>query len=102
MNKNRNLLAIFVITLAILACSSFLPQVQDTIPQTEADVPRISVEDAKAALDGGKAVIVDVRSVESYAKSHIADALSIPLDRIEADPAGVSLDPSKWIITYCT
>jgi 3-mercaptopyruvate sulfurtransferase SseA len=102
-NKNRNMLfAIPVLMLAILACSSFLPQAQDTIPQTEADVPRISVEDAKAAFDGGKAIIVDVRSAESYAAGHAAGAISIPLTGIEANPAGLGLDKEQWIITYCT
>ena len=100
-NKNHNtLFAISVLTLAILACSSFLPQAQ--IPQTEADVPRISVKDAKAALDGGKAIIVDVRSAESYAAGHAAGAISIPLSEIEADPTGSGLDKEQWIITYCT
>ena len=102
-NKNRNILfAIPVLMLAILACSSFLPQVQDTIPQTEADVPRISVKDAKAALDGGKAIIVDVRSADIYAQGHAAGAISIPLSEIETNPAGLGLDKEQWIITYCT
>ena len=120
-NKNRNIFpAISVLVLAILACSPFLPQAEPTvtatqvqepsitkqpqgdIPQTEADVPRISVEDAKAALDGGKAIIVDVRSAESYAAGHAAGAISIPLTGIEANPAGLGLDKEQWIITYCT
>ena len=118
-NKNRNIfLAISVLTLAILACSSSLPQAgrrlrrpslepsvitaQGDLPQTEADVPRISVEDAKAALDSGEAIIVDVRSAESYAAGHAAGAISIPLSEIEANPTGLGLDKEQWIITYCT
>ena len=120
-NKNRNIFpAISVLTLAILACSSFLSQAgptvtatqiqgpsitkqpQGDIPQTEAEVPRISVEDAKAAFDGGKAIIVDVRSAESYAAGHAAGAISIPLSEIEANPTGLGLDKEQWIITYCT
>ena len=110
---NRRLVIVLTgLAIGLLACSLTLPATESTsptpagtrftLPQTEADAPRISAEDAKAAVDAGYAIIVDVRSVESYAKGHIAGALSIPLDRIEADPAGVSLDPSKWIITYCT
>ncbi len=72
------------------------------LPQTEADVPRVSVDEALAALNSGAAVIVDVRSVESFAVKHIAGALSIPLNRIEEDPKGLSLDKDQWIITYCT
>ena len=111
----RRLLPLLVLAglaIGLLACNLTLPPTDSTsptpagtsfpLPQTEADAPRVTAQEAKAAVDAGYAIIVDVRSVESYAKSHIADALSIPLDRIEADPAGVSLDPSMWIITYCT
>jgi len=119
-NKNRNiLLAIFILTLTILGCSSLPQQVEPTaavqvqrpsvteqpqgdISQTEANVPRISAEDAKAALDDGKAIIVDVRSAEFYAAGHIAGAVSIPLTEIEADPTKLTLDKGQWIITYCT
>ena len=72
------------------------------LPQTEADVPRVTVEEAKAAFDSGQAIIVDVRSTESFVLSHITDALSIPLTRIEDSPKSVTLDKNRWIITYCT
>ncbi|MBI5933201.1 MAG: rhodanese-like domain-containing protein [Chloroflexi bacterium] len=72
------------------------------LPQTEADVPRVTVEEALTALNSGAAVIVDVRSVESFVARHIAGALSIPLDRIEENPQDLSLNKNQWIITYCT
>jgi 3-mercaptopyruvate sulfurtransferase SseA len=75
---------------------------QGNLPQTEAGVPRVTLEEARAALESGAAVIVDVRSAESFAEGHIAGALSIPLANIEANPAGVPLDKNQWIITYCT
>ena len=78
------------------------PSTPANLPQTEADVPRVSVDEAFAALNSGAAVIVDVRSVESFVTKHIAGALSIPLDRIETDPKGLSLEKNQWIITYCT
>ncbi|MCL4824244.1 MAG: rhodanese-like domain-containing protein, partial [Anaerolineales bacterium] len=56
----------------------------------------------KAAFEAGAAVIVDVRSVDSFVAKHIAGALSIPLTRIEQNPKSVSLDKDQWIITYCT
>lgn len=93
---NRRLIFVLAgLAIGLLACNA-------TLPQTEADAPRVTAAEAKAAVDAGLAIIVDVRSVESYANGHIAGALSIPLDRIEADPAGVSLEKDKWIITYCT
>lgn len=102
-----------LLVLAISACSA-TPKPQptviveptlrpaDNLPQTEADVPRVTAEEAKSAFDSGAAVIVDVRSTESFVASHIAGALSIPLTRIEDTPSSVTLDKNQWIITYCT
>ena len=77
-------------------------QGQAVLPLTEADVPRITVEDAKAAVDGGEAVIVDVRSAESFAAGHIAGAISIPLTEFETNISNIALEKDQWIITYCT
>lgn len=65
-------------------------------------MPRVSVEDAKAALDGGEAIVVDVRSADDYAASHIVGAINIPLTDLESNPANLNLDKNQWIITYCT
>ena len=115
--KKRNLLVAFsILVLAALACNASLPQTEPTtiptqpqtqnqpgnIPQTEADVPRISVEDAKIAFDSGQAIIVDVRSADSYATSHAAGAVSIPLENFENNIGNLSLEKKQWIITYCT
>jgi 3-mercaptopyruvate sulfurtransferase SseA len=81
---------------------SYPNQSQTDLPLTEADVPRVTVEEAKFALDNGQAILLDVRSTESYAETHIAGALSFPLDSIEIDPTGLPLDKTQWIITYCT
>lgn len=78
------------------------PRRTASLPQTEAEVPRVTVEEAKAALDSGAAIIVDVRTTESFLNGHIAGAVSIPLPRIEQTPASVRLDKERWIITYCT
>lgn len=75
---------------------------QDGIPLTEAEVPRVPLEEALTAIQSGAAVVVDVRSAEAYAASHIAGAISVPLDEIESNPAGLDLDKDQWIITYCT
>lgn len=117
--KKRNLLiGIAFLILATLACNSIVPNTAtpnvttevesaptQTSPQltSEADVPRISVSDAKAALDSGTAVIVDVRSAEAFAASHIAGATSIPLQNFEGSGIqNLSLEKDQWIITYCT
>lgn len=116
MKKYKLLLAISILTLAALACNSFLPQATPTAiptqpqpqnqngnaPQTEDQVPRISVKEAKAALDSGQAILVDVRSADSYKSAHAAGAISIPLENFENNIGSLSLEKDEWIITYCT
>jgi 3-mercaptopyruvate sulfurtransferase SseA len=63
-------------------------------------VNRVSPQDAKIALDGKQAVILDVRSADSYAGGHIAGAINIPIAEIEARVG--ELKANQWIITYCT
>jgi 3-mercaptopyruvate sulfurtransferase SseA len=67
---------------------------EDSYPE----IPRIPLEQAKAAYDLGSAVFVDVRDAESYAQSHIAGAISIPL--IELPDRMDELDPQAQIFTY--
>lgn len=103
MKKQIILLAFSMLVLSTLACSADLPQTQNNnIPQTEDQVPRITVEDAKAALDSRQAILVDVRSAQSYEASRIAGAISIPMDDIENNINRLALEKNQWIITYCT
>lgn len=74
------------------------PDILTEIPYP--DVPRVSLSDAKKAYDDGTAVFVDVRDSASYRQSHIPGALSIPLDELASREN--ELNPSDWIITYCT
>lgn len=65
-----------------------------------ANVPRVSITDAKTALDNKSAVFVDVRDLDVYTTGHINTAVNIPLGDTEVRYR--ELDPSKWIIFYCT
>ena len=116
--KNYILLVILIMALSATACSasptSSTPTLRPTqivntstqttpnLPLSESEVPRVSVEDAKAALERGEAIVVDVRSADAYAASHIAGAINIQLSDIEANPTNLNLDQNQWIITYCT
>jgi 3-mercaptopyruvate sulfurtransferase SseA len=95
-NKKISLIVIMVILIAVI--SACAPK----IPQTEDAVPRVTAEEAKLAFDNDEAVIVDVRSAESYAEGHAAGAISIPLDEFENNIVNLPLDKDTWIITYCT
>jgi 3-mercaptopyruvate sulfurtransferase SseA len=124
-NRKRNiLLTLTVLALAALSCNALLPlptqennstqnaptqiiepgstQPQNNPPQTEDEVPRVDVNVAKTAFDSGQAIIVDVRNPEAYAASHVAGAISIPLEEFEINIASMDLGKEQWIITYCT
>lgn len=117
--KAKIFLAMVILVFTILACNFDAPTAKPEIPVTviieptsaspqnktplsEAEVPRVSLEEALTALQSGTAVIVDVRSPEAYAASHVAGAISVPLGEIETNPTGLDLDKDQWIITYCT
>ncbi len=58
-----------------------------------------SAEDLKRKLHDEELVLVDVRPEEEYQAGHIADALSIPHDRIEQELSKLPKD--KGIVAYC-
>ena len=113
MQKIKILPALIVLLLVVSACSLFSNSDNETIqddqsspsinlPLTEAEVPRVTAEEAKAALEDGTAIIVDVRSKETYKMSHIPGALHIALGEFETRPEKLKLPKDQWIITYCT
>jgi len=95
---NKKISLIFTAVTLIVVLSACAPKV----PQTEDAVPRVTVEEAQSALESGEAIIVDVRSTESYAADHAAGAISIPLAEFENNITNLPLDKDQWIITYCT
>lgn len=71
------------------------------IPTTIAEVPRITPQEVKEKLDAGEdLVIVDSRSLEAYNHSHIAGAVSLPLDEIGTRYGELPKD--KLLVLYCT
>ena len=63
-------------------------------------MPRIGTEETRAKLEQGEALLVDVRSANSFQQSHAAGAVSIPEDEMEARLDELPRD--KEIILYCT
>lgn len=112
MRKRNYLIGIAFLLLAALACNFIAPQADPTavptqpqntaVLESEDDVPRIGAAEAKAAVESGRAVLVDVRSAESYTRQHAAGAVSIPLNRFETNIETIPLEKDQWIITYCT
>jgi 3-mercaptopyruvate sulfurtransferase SseA len=113
----NNLLVVAALIFGMPACNAQLPGSEPPsvstlpvapthepgwLPQTDSEVPRVSIQDTLAAIENGEAVIVDVRSAAAYEDTHIAGAISIPLDVIQTNPESLGLDKDQWIITYCT
>ncbi len=65
-----------------------------------ADVPRITAQELSAKLDAGQAVVFDARRQESYMRQHIAGALSLPWNEVDARLAELPTD--KQAVFYCT
>ncbi len=78
--------------------SMVLPSATSEIPYPE--ITCISLKDARSALDQQTAVFIDVRSADSFDKGHIPGAINLPLDQLESKLS--QLDPTSWIIPYCT
>ena len=90
-----------------LIWAASLPPEEGPLPEPTAgiaipfpEVPRVSLADARAAYETNAAVFVDVRGEPFYSERHITGALSIPEEDL---PAGLdALEPTDWIIPYCT
>ena len=93
--------AVSTSTVVVIVEPTSPPQKPD-LPTSDAGVPRVPVDQAKAAVDSGAAIIVDVRSPDSYKLSHVKGAINISLGEIQTNPSGLTLDKNQWIITYCT
>jgi 3-mercaptopyruvate sulfurtransferase SseA len=110
----RSVTAMLFASVLVTGLASAQLKVQQTTPQgttattvapTVAPQPplesarRISRDEAIKLVKAKKAVLVDVRSEESYESGHIEGAMSIPesqlIARFREIPAG------KMIITYC-
>ena len=76
---------------------------QVSVPNQKIPYPlvvRVNLSTAKVAFDSEEAVFVDVRDQAYYENGHIPGARSIPLGQFE-DRLN-ELDPTDWIILYCT
>lgn len=65
-------------------------------------VKNLTAQEAKELIDRGEAVVVDVRTEEEYAQSHIPGALLLPNETIDAQTARELLpDRDALILVYC-
>lgn len=70
---------------------------------------RMGQLDEQSAIDGATpgtepsadALLIDVRSSGEFSSGHIAGAISLPLDRLQADISSIVPDKSTPLLLYC-
>jgi rhodanese-related sulfurtransferase len=71
-------------------------------PSSMPDVPHIGVAEVVAQRAAGRApVIVDVRGIDPYGRSHIEGAVHIPLDELQARAKELPADKTAPVVVYC-
>lgn len=98
-------LIIIVLIWQLFMSQSNSAQIEGIQPTATTEIPypeitRINLSDAYNAFQNKAAVFIDVRSVDNFTQSHIAGAINLPLDQIEAKIP--QMDLQAWIIPYCT
>lgn len=68
-------------------------------PKSSAAYPTVSVQDLKTALDSG-AYLLDVRTPQEFAEGHVASAVNLPLDQVEARSGEVPADKPVYVICH--
>jgi hypothetical protein len=71
-----------------------------TNPPPNPEVPRASLDGTRDKIEKDEALLVDVRSKDSYDKAHAAGSISIPEAEVYARLSELPHD--KEIVLYCT
>lgn len=61
---------------------------------------RVSLEEFDRLLRTGKVIVIDVREEEAYLQAHVPEAVSIPLDQLEASVTRLRAAGLR-VVTYC-
>ena len=72
----------------------------DSHGHAEDNAARISLADAKKDFDAGTAVFIDTHSPEQFAQRHVAGAINVPANQIDAYIN--KIPKGKKIIAYCS
>lgn len=83
--------------LPLLAVAGLL--LMSCAPKSSAAYPTVSVQDLKTALDSG-AYLLDVRTPQEFAEGHVASAVNLPLDQVEARSGEVPADKPVYVICH--
>lgn len=94
------ILAVVVVVVGVFVYQGIRELSGNPILRSQDDVPRLTVAEVQQAMQNEGAILLDVRSPEQYAASHVRGALSVPLGEIESYLP--ELDKEAWYIIYCT
>lgn len=88
-----------LIALALLAVVAFLPRLVSRLRAK----PMLSVGELRSRTDSGSGLVLDVRSAADFVgeQGHIAGALNLPLEALEARLAELGDDPGIPIAIVC-
>ena len=93
---SKAVMLVLAVSIALIAC-----QRETNIPRSADQVPRLTPQQVNELFGQGKAVLlVDARSRAAYEQAHIPNAISLPLQEIEAGDD--SLPQDVKIVLYCT
>ena len=88
-----------LIAVALLAFAASMPRLLARLREK----PMLAVHDLKARVEGTEGLILDVRSAADFVgeQGHIAGALNLPLEELEARLAELGDDPERAIAIVC-
>src|ERR1051326_6812271 len=89
----------------VVTLITFSLALQTVSPRSNVEFTKDSLETVKANVAGGKAVLVDVRSVEEWKQGHIEGSLFVPVTSLRkgGDPKVLAkvLPKKKILYTFC-
>jgi 3-mercaptopyruvate sulfurtransferase SseA len=90
---NRSLLALTFGLLPMAAVAQAPPPASD-------EAPRLEVAAARKMIEAGKAMMIDTRDADAYARGHIPGSRSVPVDDVGTKVAELK-KMGTVIIAYC-
>jgi len=99
--KKKRLLALLVISIIVLALSSYYLYVWLPITQPRTNIyQNVTIEQAKELIETTSGlVILDVRTYSEFNSGYIKNAICIPVDVLQQNLN--KLDPQSNILVYC-
>jgi rhodanese-related sulfurtransferase len=78
---------------------SHLAEVKQVLQNISCDTERVSRKELLKRVKAGDVIVLDVRPIQEFNTGHIPNAISIPLEHLEARLN--ELDPNIEIVAYC-